>query len=440
MALKQLTEKRNELAAKQKALAKVFEEAKHQQDGKDVMDMDRVACLGEGLTAHQKAAKIREMNAELTDLAKQVEDLTGAVKAMDDQAGRQDLLDRALGVLHPEPGSGKGGHQGDRGGAFERALQKTLGDLFVESPAFKKFSRVEKRGPSVELDLDTDAGLKGISLKTLLTTTGFAPEATRMGLILPGALRRPVVSDLIPQGTTNQNAIKFMEETTTTNAVAAVAEGADKPESALAFTERTSAVRKLATVLPVTDELMEDEPAMRSYVEARLRLFLMLAEETELISGSGVAPHLLGMLTVPNIQTQAKGGDPGPDAVYKAMTKIRVGSFLEPTGVIFHPNDWQDFRLLRTADGIYIWGSPSDPGPERIWGLPIVQTVAMTENTAIVAAFDTCMQIFRRNQVAFAVSDQHSDFFIKNQLMLRVEERLAFAVYRPAGICTVTGL
>jgi HK97 family phage major capsid protein len=122
------------------------------------------------------------------------------------------------------------------------------------------------------------------------------------------------------------------------------------------------------------------------------------------------------------------------------MTLIQINSFLDPSGVVIHPTDWQDIRLLRTTDGIYIWGSPADTGPERIWGLPVVKTTAATLNTAIVAAFDTAMQIFRRNEVSFAISDSHNDFCIKHQLMLRVEERLAFPVYRPQAICLVTGI
>lgn len=438
--MKQLVEKRKELEAKQAELAKVFEQA-----GTD-LDFDKVTCLGDNLSTVQKAAKVQERNKELADLGKEVEQLALVEKAHADQKGRDALLNsRPTGITHP----GANGNGNSQGNGNQQKPWKSLGDMFIESDTFRMFKG--RRGPETQINLD-DFGLEAKDLlgashgfKTLLDRTGFVPESTRIPVLLPGQLRRPVVSDLIPQGTTSMGIIKYMEETTTTNSAAAVAEGGQKPESALAFTEKTSLVEKLATVLPVTDELMADAPAMRSYIEARLRLFLQLVEEDALIRGSGTTPALRGMLNVATINTQAKGSDPTPDAIYKGMQKIRTTSFLEPSGVIIHPDDWTDIRLLRTADGVYIWGSPQDPGMERIWGLPVVVTPAMTTDgtttgTAIVAAFDTGMQIFRRNEVSFAVSDQHSDFFIYNKLMLRVEERLAFVVYRPKAICTVTGI
>lgn len=424
-----LVAKRNELDAKRKQLAEIFEQAG------ETMDMSKVTIHElDGKTSSEKAGAIKLRNEELTKLGKEIDEIIN-------------LDEIAKGVKDAETKARQSGGDGKPvPGASSRDTFKSLGRLFTESAAFKSFNATSMKSDAVSLELDEEQweaiGFKTSpgGSKTLLDTTGFAPESTRTGLILPGALRRPVVGDLIPGGVTRMNAIKYMEETTTTNAADAVAEGATKPESALAFTEKTSAVKKIATVLPVTDELFEDEPAMRSYVEARLRLFMQLTEESELLNGSGAGAHLRGILQTSGIQTQAKGADPTPDAVYKAITLIALNAFLDADGVVFHPTDWQDVRLLRTADGIYIWGSPSEAGPERIWGLNVVKTPVMTLNTALVGAFGAACQQFRRTEISFAVSDQHNDFFITNKLMLRAEERLALVVYRPAGFATVTGV
>jgi HK97 family phage major capsid protein len=425
-----LEQKREKLAELRKQLAAIFTEAKRAEGGYDYTLIKSI----DGDSA-AKGAEIQRRRDEINALAKEIEDEQKVVDmASANQKGLDDLTKASGTMVHQS--AGKDGQAPQGGG---RA--KTVGELFVESEAYTGYQKAMRRGPVSEIELDPRAMMeKGWEEKTLLTTTGYAPQAVRTGLVLPGLLRRHVVADLLPSGTTDQIAIVYMEETTTTNAAAFVAEGGTKPESALAFTQRSSPVSKIATVLPVTDELLADVPAMRSYVEARLRLFLELAEETALLSGDGIAPNITGILNTSGIQTQAKGGDPTPDAVYKAMVKIQTNAFLDPTGVVFHPLDWQDIRLLRTADGIYIWGNPSEDAPERIFGLPVVKTTAMTQNTALVGAFNSAAQIFRRTGVSFAISDQHSDFFITNKLMLRVEERLALVVYRPSAFATVTGI
>lgn len=377
-----------------------------------------------------EANAIRLLNDNMTVLKKRTEEIRefdAMFTASREELERQRHPDRRKGMFSP----------GTEGGRDESA-GLTVGEVYVKSVAFTEFNASRKGSP--EAILNVGPQVANLRQKALLDTTDFAPQAIRSNLILPTAERQVMITDLIPQGTTNQTSIVYMEETTATNGAAFVAEGDAKPESALSFTERTSPVRKVATVLPVTEEMFEDVPQMRDYVNARLGQFMDLARENYLLNGSGVAPEFTGMLNVAGIQTQAKGADPTPDAIYKAIVKIQVGAFLQPSGVVLHPNDWTDIRLLRTADGQYIWGSPADPGPARIWGLPVVSTVAATENTGVVAAFDSAMMIWRRTGVSFAVSDQHNDFFITNKLMLRVEERLAFVVYRPAAICTVTGI
>jgi HK97 family phage major capsid protein len=326
----------------------------------------------------------------------------------------------------------------DAGGHTRPEAIKTLGDLFTESEAYKSFHG--RHGTTTEYqvsleDVDVEQALK----TTITTAAGFAQEATRIPLVVDYALRRPVVADLIPQTMTKDKVIRYMEETTFTNNAAPVAENAAKPESALAWTERSQEVEVIAHYIPVTNQQLDDIPQMKALINQRMMLMLQLAEEAQLLSGSGTTPQLTGFYNKSGVQTQAKGSDPVPDAIFKAFTKVRHTGFAEPSGVVLHPNDWQDIRLIRTLDGIYIWGSPSEAGPERIWGKPVIATTAATENTGLTGDFQLYSHIWRR-MGATVIVGRINDDLVKNKQTVLCELREALTIYRAAAFCLVTGI
>lgn len=411
MNWKEILEKLN---AKRAELAAIFDGAKTKQDGQDRYN----------LTPAQ-LEDVKARNAEIDDLAAQVESLKAADEIY--QANAKAMRDANRGVNHLPLGGQK-----TEGNQPQREV-KSLGQLFVEAEAYK--GRRGVKGLEVSLN-----EFDFLEVKTLMETgAGFAPQSIRTGRVVEYAHRRPMVADIIPQSPTTQAAVVYMEETTSTNSAATRLEGGAAGESALVYTERSVAVREISTILPVTEIQIEDVAQAQSLIDNRLMTFLDLAEETQLLTGDNSAPNLNGFHTAVS-QTQAKSTDPTPDALYKAMTKVRATGMAEPSAVIMHPNDWQDIRLLRTTDGIYIWGNPSEAGPERVWGLPVVVTTAETENTALLGDFQLYSEIFRRRGSNIKVSDSHSDYFAKGKLAIRADKRLALAIYRASAFCKVTGI
>jgi len=403
------------LDAKRAELAAIFAKAATKVDGQDRYNL-----------TPEQLEDVKARNAEIDDLAKQVED----AKAIDSifQANQKAIREAN------SPAGQLPLNAGNQQPLGQQPKQvKSLGQLFVESEAYKN----HKDAKNIEVRINN---FNFLEAKTLMETgAGFAPQAIRTGRVVEYAHRRPVVADLIPQTDTDQSAAVYMEETTSTNNAATRTEGAAAGESALAYTERNDPVREIATWLPVTEIQVEDVPVIQSTIDNRLLFFLDLAEEIQLLTGDGNAPNLNGFHTKVT-QSQAKGSDPTPEAIYKAMTKVRFTGMAEPSAAIFHPNDWQDVRLLRTVDGIYIWGSPVEAGPDRIWGLPVVLTTAETENTALLGDFQLYSEIRRKRGTNVKVSNSHDDFFIKGKLAIRADKREVLCIYRATAFCKVTGI
>jgi HK97 family phage major capsid protein len=402
-----LTEAQGKLHAAQKALNDVFAEAGPE------MDMGQIKSLDGDSQA--KIEWIRAKNAEMDELGTKIEALQDVAKAAERSRQRDSQ--------NVEPGA-------EPGGSTRQA--KSFADMFIESKAFK--GKQGAVGPEARLDVE---------LKALLETgSGWAPETTRGPRVVDFITTPLQVADIIPSTTTTQTAITFMEETTFTNNAAAISEGGAYPEAALVFTERTSPVRKIGVWLPVTDEQLEDVPQIRGYINNRLPFMVRQRLDAQILTGSGTAPNLRGILNTTGIQTEAVGGgtDNSLNAIYRALVKVRVNGQAVPNAIVMNPMDWQDVRLLRTTDGIYLYGSPSEAGTPRMWGLPVVEAQALTENTALVGDFQNFSELATRRGIDVQISNSHADLFTSGQQAIRADLRAALVIYRPSAFSTVTSV
>jgi HK97 family phage major capsid protein len=414
-----LVAKRKELEEKRTGLANVFKAAGEAGEGgldfsaKPVLEMLGAA---DSMDAVLKARALNTEIDKIYDSAQEMADLEEIDEKLDRMAGDLKNPDKPR---HVDPTA--------------RAGPWGIGDLIVGSDVFKAYA---ENGPS-------KGEVEGYSLRDLKatlfeTSSGWAPESVRSGRIVEAVTRPIQVLDIIPSGPTDEAAYVYLEETLRTHSGVEMVEGGTYAEDAYELTDRAATVRKIGTSIPVTDEQLEDVAGIQSYLNNRLTFGLRQRFDGQVLTGDGTPPNIEGILNHGGIQTQARGGDPTPDAIHKAMTKCRVTGRSFPQNIVMHPNDWESIRLLRTADGIYIWGSPSEAGEARIWGLPVVQSDAQTENTALVGDFTFC-QIFERRGIDVQVGFTGTQF-MEGKRTIRADFRVAFAIFRGSAFCTVTGI
>jgi HK97 family phage major capsid protein len=339
------------------------------------------------------------------------------------------------------------------------------GDQFVRSGEYRHMAQTGAFQSTLqrnEFAVNLKDGTSMILWKQILQNKAlvYSASGSAGGLVAndmrPGVLdilqREINVLDLIPRLTTDSDMVEYVREDTFTNNAAMTAEATgtsgvsgSKPESVLAYSTQTSAVRTLAHWVPVTNRMLADAPAIRGIINSRLLLGLTLVLESQILTGGGTGEDFLGLLAAASgINVQSLGADNVLDAIFKGRTKVRVTGRARPTGVIMHPNDWEAVRLARenTASatlGGYLMGPPSAVGATTVWGLPVVESEAETENTALVGDFSMGCSLFDREQASIRVG-LINDQFTRNMQTILAELRAAFVIWRPTAFTRVTGI
>jgi HK97 family phage major capsid protein len=331
------------------------------------------------------------------------------------------------------------------------AAAKSLGQMFLDSAEFKSLNG-GRNGANMPSPFQVNrADVTGLwSTKDIYSalpsgTPGSFGSIQRDPIVVP-PMRTKRVRDLFPSRTTTAAVIEYFRMTGFTNNAAAVAERsgsafAAKPQSSFAFVGEQAPVRTLAHWEAAHRNVLADEPQLRSIIDNELLYGLRLQEDAQILNGDGTGENLLGIMETSGIQgydwSDGALKDTKADAIRRAAT-LSFLAYYEPTGVVLHPNDWEDIELSKDDNGQYLVAvSVALGGEPRLWRIPVVDTPAMTEGKALVGAFGTGAQLYDREQASIRISEQHADFFVRNAIVVLAEQRLALAVKRPEAFVAV---
>ncbi len=334
------------------------------------------------------------------------------------------------------------------------------GDVFIKSKGWQAIANPGTRGQqwtsgAVEVPAFHGKGMSyGMKAGTLLESgqgSGLIPVPD----VLPGVVEtlfEPLgVSDVFAQGQTATNSIRYIVEGTATSGAAGVAESGTKPASDLALSTVDEPVKKVATVLIVSDELLEDVASVQTYLNSRLTLFCQREEERQLLRGAGTN-ELVGVLdNARSINKYAAGTvDNNAVALAKVISNTRGSSWLEPDAIVMHPDNWLSTRLLTDTAGQFFGGGPfmgqygqgTQTGMfgDALWGKRVVLSTFVGKGTALVGSFGQAARIMRRQAPTIEVTNSHGDLFVSDMVAIRAEVRAALCIFRPSAFTAVSGL
>ncbi|QHI99358.1 phage major capsid protein [Xylophilus rhododendri] len=393
----------------------------------------------EQLTDVAKAAKeavetMRKAHNDLDGQVKKLHDELGVGKpdaitkaAFQDAVAKVDKAETALDKLKGEVTELAQKAANMLGSAQQK---KSLGRQAAETDVAKNY-----RGGTVELGtFDSPLHAKA-AITSAVGSAGLLVDPYRV----PGILMEPetqlTVRDLFPTIGISSSSIEWLREKLfTNNAGPQNGEGTTKNESAWTFEKMQTPVSTLAHWIPASRQILADVPALAGLIDTKLRTGLKLKEDEQLLLGDGQNGNLLGLIPQATAYNPANipAGATSIDHLRWAFLQVAKAKYPATFGVL-SLDDWAIIQMMKTTDGAYIFGTPTDGTAPRIWGKRIVESYGLVPGE-FVAGSGFAGTIYDREQVTVRVAEQHGNFFVQNMVAILCEERIAFTLERPAAI------
>ena len=337
---------------------------------------------------------------------------------------QRELADRLLSLEQ------KGTAQNDADTAAD-----TWGQQFIKSDIYT--------GRHAAIVARRQVGSVVADVKNTVVTSDVTVAPDRRPGIVGGAFRRFTLEDVLNAAPTSAAAVEYTRENVWTNNAAEVAEGSTMAESSITFTLETATVQSIAHFIKISRQLAADGPALAAYIDTRMRHGVNLRVENQLYAGNGSSPNLSGLNKSGNYTAHgytaaaltALGLSPTNriDLIGKVIGDCWAADY-PANAILLNPSDWWTLRLTKDSQGRYLLGDPGEVVDPMLFGVPVVQSNAVTADTFQIGAYDMAATKYDREAVTVDMSDSDGDNFVKQLVTLRATRRLALAVERPASI------
>jgi len=277
-----------------------------------------------------------------------------------------------------------------------------------------------------------------VDTKAADTLTGYVPPI--LGPTL-GRIAEPTrIASLFPAVSLSAPVIEYPRITGQTGAAAVVAPGGLKPLIDLTTDLVTAHAAKIAGLLRVQDESLQDFPNFSGVVTTELQRAITSAENTELLLGDGTTGHMDGLLHQAGLTRTATTGETVLDVLEQGMTDLRNGAaFAQPDGIAMNPTDWSAMRRLKDSQNRYLLTpDPTADVTPSLWGCSVILTTDMPAGTAVVGAFQLGGVLHVRQGMTVEVNNRSDQDWTHNTSTFRAELREALAILRPAAFNRVS--
>jgi HK97 family phage major capsid protein len=199
---------------------------------------------------------------------------------------------------------------------------------------------------------------------------------------------KPFLGDLISLGTTNARTYYWIDKTGYEGAPAMTAEGALKPVGDYNLVEQTANPKKVAFIVTISKEMLDDIDGMAQDVIAEIREQITDVMEQQWLAGDGTGDNISGILD--NATPFAAGSLAGTideaneyDVLRAAIKQVQLNNF-QPNAILLNPSDAAQMDLDKGTDGHYLLPPFSSADNTVVKGVRVVVSNYVTAGDFVV--------------------------------------------------------
>jgi HK97 family phage major capsid protein len=241
--------------------------------------------------------------------------------------------------------------------------------------------------------------------------------------------RKVHMRSLLPIGSLSQGLFTFPYESGGEGAPAAQTQGSSKAQVDFDITMKDAAAQYIAGYVRISRQMLDDIPAMTSFLQSRLLEKYLVAEDAQILSGDGTAPNLQGILPVATAATGAATVD--VEQLVQAIAQLETSNY-SATGILVNPTDWAAIMNTKNTNSAYTLPASTvvtTDGSVSIAGIPLYKSTAIAVDKFVVGDWSMGAQIMQNQGISVQFSEFDGDNFTKNMITVRVEARIALPIY-----------
>lgn len=251
-------------------------------------------------------------------------------------------------------------------------------------------------------------------------------------------MQRLVLRSLLTVTTTESDVVTYPKQTVRTNNAAITAEGvAAAAASVYNYGPATANVVKIVGFAHASDEAMSDAGQLAGLIDSELRYDVELAEEAQILAGSGAGGQLEGLITAATEFSAAAGlpNETRIDRLRLGMLQVALSNYAA-NGITLHPVDWAGIELAKDNEKRYIFGNPNVQATPMLWGLNVVPTLSHGVGEWMTGNFKMAATLYDRQDTEILISSEHGENFIEGMKTIKGTKRVALAVKKAAALVT----